>query len=301
YRPSTQAQWLGVAPVLGKNAWANPSGVLGAALRYALGGNDGRLGFDDPGALAARSLEELEATIEPQLAGGPVELGLVGDFDEEEAIAAFARTLGALPPRPVRTAEYGGTPFAFAPDRATRTLRHEGAADQGYVAVSWPTADGRDQRSAVTRELLAAVMQIRLLETLREELAAAYTPESFSSAPPAPDGFGYLTVAAQAAPDKAELVVATIREIAGEMRAAPVSDDLLLRARRPMLEQYREALRQNGTWAGAVANAQSRPDRLERLRRRGEILEALTAADLQASANAYLAGEPLLVEVMPAG
>lgn len=301
YRPSTQAQWLGVAPVLGKNAWANPSGVLGAALRYALGGDDGRLGFADPASLEARTLQELEAAIEPQLAGGPVELGLVGDFDEDAAIAAFARTLGALPERPVRTAGFGGTPFAFTPDRATRTLRHEGAADQGYVAVNWPTTDGSDQRSAVTRELLAAVMQIRLLETLREELAAAYTPESFSSAPPAPDGFGHLTVAAQAAPDKAELVVATIREIAGQMRAAPVSDDLLLRARRPILERYREQLRQNGSWVGAVAFAQSRPDRLERLRRRGEILEALTAADLQAAANAHLAGEPLLVEVMPAG
>src|SRR5690606_41513230 len=107
----------------------NPSGVLGAALRYALGGDDGRLGFADPASLEARTLQELEAAIEPQLAGGPVELGLVGDFDEDAAIAAFARTLGALPERPARTAGFGGTPLAFTPARATRTPRTGGAAE----------------------------------------------------------------------------------------------------------------------------------------------------------------------------
>jgi len=299
YRPGTQTQWSGIAPVLARNIASSPGNVLSTALGHELAGDDGRVGFDDPAALERRTLQELEAAIEPQLASGPVELALVGDFDEDAAIAAFARTLGALPPRPARTAEPAGPPYVFTQDRSARLLRHEGAADQGYAALSWPTTDGRDLRSALTRELLAAVFQIRMIEKLREELGATYSPESFSNAPPAPDGFGHLTVAAQAAPDKAELVIASIKEIAAELRERPVSDDVILRARLPILERYREQQRQNGSWLGPVALAQSRPDRLDRLRRRGETLDALTAADVQAAAREYLTGEPLLIQVMP--
>ena len=297
WRPETQAQWAGVAPVLATNFRANPMNLLQAALVYEVSGDDGRMGID-PATLAQRTLQELEAAIEPQLSAGPVEVALVGDFDEDAAIAAFAKTLGALPPRPARAAAPAGAPFAFAEDRSPRVLRHEGAADQGYVALNWPTTDGRDLRSTLTRELLAAVIQIRVLEKLREELGATYSPDTFSNAPLAPDGFGHLTVAAQAAPDKAELVVASIGEIAAELRGAPVSDDLLLRARRPILERYREQERQHGAWLTPVALAQSRPDRLDR-RRRAEVLEAVTAADLQAAAREFLDEGPLLIEIMP--
>ncbi|HEY6815309.1 MAG TPA: insulinase family protein, partial [Croceibacterium sp.] len=216
YRPATQTQWAGIAPVLANNIAASPLNLLQIALDYEIGGDDGRLGLEDPAALSALTLQDLEAAIEPQLAAGAVEVALVGDFDEAAAIAAFARTLGALPPRPARGA-WGGTPFAFTQDLAPRTIRHRGAADQGAVALSWPTTDGRDLRSTLTRDLLAAVIRVRLIEKLREELGATYSPNAGSDAPVAPDGFGNLTVLAPAAPDKAALVIATVREIAAEL------------------------------------------------------------------------------------
>jgi len=299
YRPETQAQWAAAAPVLARNIAANPLTLLLTALNYEIAGDDGRAGFADPSALEKVTLQDLRAAIEPQLSGGPVEVALVGDFDEDAAIAAFAKTLGALPPRPAPTSATAGAPFAFTQDRSPRRIEHEGAADQGMMAVSWPTTDGRDLRSALTRELLAAVMQLRLIEKLREELGAIYSPQTTSYAPPIADGFGHLTAMVPAAPDKAELIARTIGEIVAELRAEPVSDDLILRARQPMLEQYREQLRQNLGWAGIVARAQSKPDLLDRRRQRAAVLEAVTAADVQAAAREFLAGEPLVTQVMP--
>ena len=167
------------------------------------------------------------------------------------------------------------------------------------MALSWPTTDGRDLRSALTRDLLAAVIQIRVLEKLREELGATYSPESVSNASPAPDGFGHMLVATQAAPDKAELVIATIREIAAELRAtAGERRPAAARAAADPRALPRAAAPERHL-ATAVALAQSRPDRLDRRRRRAEVLEAVTAADLQAAAREYLAAEPLVVQVMP--
>ena len=47
-------------------------------------------------------------------------------------------------------------------------------------------------------------------------------------------------------------------------------------------------LRQNNYWLSYVDEAQTKADRLERLRTRDQLLRSLTAADLQALARQYL-------------
>jgi zinc protease len=84
------------------------------------------------------------------------------------------------------------------------------------------------------------------------------------------------------------------------LRAAPVSDDILHRARQPMIERLQNALKGNGGWMGLVARAQSRPDRIARFEQAKARLLALTPADVQAMAKRYLAPEAgLEVLVLP--
>ena len=67
-----------------------------------------------------------------------------------------------------------------------------------------------------------------------------------------------------------------------------MGDDLLARARNPELESIDRALRDNGFWLGALAKAQSEPDRLERIRKRKALVQAITPAELQKLAQEYL-------------
>ena len=102
------------------------------------------------------------------------------------------------------------------------------------------------------------------------------------------DGFGYLLVHSVVAPDKADEVDKVIASVAASLRDKPVSADLIQRAREPMLEEAAKNLRQNGYWLSAVDRAQSRPERLDRIRQREAIIRSITAADLQALAREYL-------------
>ncbi|WP_260482566.1 M16 family metallopeptidase [Sphingomicrobium flavum] len=303
WREDTQAQWAGVAPLIAQNGRAVPIQVYINGFNAALAGGDARFGMTDLKALEAISLDDLRAVVAPQLAEGALALGLVGDLDEDAAIAAVAATLGALPARPVRSDAPGqGAAPTFAKAGETIRLFHDGQADQGVVSLSWASDDGADLRDDIVRNLLAATMGLRLTETLREELGATYSPEALSYSQLTYDGFGHITAIATVGPEAMDQVAEVIQTIAADMAQTPVSDDLLERARSPIREGYERAERQNGQWLGIVTKAQSHADILERRRTRKALLEAVTSADIQAAAQRYLAGSaPVQIRVVPQG
>jgi zinc protease len=289
YNPATQAQWAGMAPVIAKNIASNPSQLAAIAVPWTLTGNDVRFGFGDPGDLTARTLYEMKAALAPQLAKGGIEIGLVGDFDADAAIAAVGHTLGALPARGDPGARPADVrPVAFTSDHKPRVLYHGGAPDQGAISVSWPTADDSNIKDSITRDLLAAVMELRLIDVVREKLGATYTPNAASIASSTYPGVGYLTASAPAAPVSMDAVADAIRQFASDLRKSPPSADEMLRARKPILERWQRQARENNSWVELVAEAQNRPDYLERRRTRAAVLEAVTPAEITAAAKRYL-------------
>jgi zinc protease len=289
YDPATQAQWAGIAPVISKNIMSNPSQVAALAVPYILTGDDARFGIGDGEQLVVRTLDEMKAVIAPQLANGVIRIGLVGDIDENAAITAVAESLGALPNRSANPASpVTVKPVTFTANRALRTLYHAGSADQGAIALTWPTTDDSDFKATISRSLLAEVMGLRLIDVLREQLGATYTPNARSEDSTTFKGFGYLTASAPAAQSAMDIVAKAIRQIATDLRSAPPSADELLRARKPVLERWQRQERQNGSWVGLVAEAQQASTALDWRRTRTAILEAIVPNDIAAQANQYL-------------
>ncbi|MGX7894440.1 M16 family metallopeptidase [Tsuneonella sp. HG222] len=299
WRAETASQWAGAQPVLAKNLGSDPMQIVGLALNYGLTGGDTRMGLDNPAKLSGLTLEDLKAVLAPQLAQGPLSLALVGDFDPAASIAAVAKTLGALPARAAR--QDGVTAkAAFSADRSTRVIRHAGASDQGVVALSWPTTDNSDLRSVQERELLSAVLTLRLIDEIREKLGATYTPQSFSFASPVYAGYGHLTALAPADPKQMDLVTSTIRTIAAGLAASPPSEDELVRARGPLLERYQRDERANASWAASVARAQSDPEVLADFTGRAAALRAIDGAAVQAAARKWFSEMPIETRIVPA-
>ncbi len=103
--------------------------------------------------------------------------------------------------------------------------------------------------------------------------------------------FGTLSLSAVVDPAQADAVRAIITRLAADLRDAPVSEDMLLRARQPMLESLRLARENNGFWLGVASDAQSEAERLDRVRTQLAVLESFTPAELQALAQTYLTPE----------
>ncbi len=186
----------------------------------------------------------LKAVIGDRLANGAIELALVGDLDEEAAIAAVAATLGALPSREAafNPREENRT-RSFTAQRGEHVLTHKGEPDQALLQWVWPTTDDRDLVEAQRLELLARIVRLELTDRLRETLGQAYAPSAASSLSHFYPGYGTFTVQAAVAADQIEATRAAINDLVDALRNAPVDADLVERARQPWLEEHRNYLK----------------------------------------------------------
>jgi zinc protease len=289
FRPEAASRWQMVVPVLEKQVDAQPEAVAMLRLPILLASGDQRFGMPRDVELAKRNFAEAKAALAPVIASAPIEVTIVGDVDEDAAIAAVAASFGALPQRKLA----GSAPAAvrtamFRQDRSPIVLTHDGPESKAVVESVWPTTDDRNFREVVGMELLKDVLDIMLTDKVRQALGDSYGVTLQSDMSHVFKGFGYVSAGAVVAPDKADEVQKAIAEGAAELRAKPVADDLLARARNPELEKINHSLRDNGFWLGALARAQSEPSRLDRVRQRKALLEAVTAADLQKLAQKYL-------------
>lgn len=300
FRPETASQWAPFAETAGKAITAQPLQVWQMSFNNVLSGGDGRLGVPSPAVLTDRKFEQLQAALGPQLAQGPVAVSLVGDIDEDAAIAAVASTLGALPPRGQRQRGGFAEPGLAFKAAGTTTLTHTGQPDQGAISISWPTTDDRDLKDSLTRSLLAQVMSLAALDLVREKLGATYTPQGLSYDQSTYAGFGHITLVASAAPAQMGLIEEAFRKIAGDMRGAAPSGDLLQRAREPLLTAMARSDKQNASWSAVANTAQSWPERLDRRRQRQIVLSSITPAEIQAAAKRYLLdGKSAVIRVVP--
>ncbi len=289
YRPEATGQWVNAVPVLDKQFSAQPQTVYQTKVPAIITGNDWRFGIPAATELSKRSFDEAKAVMTPLVATAPIEIGIVGDIDEAAAIAAVAKSFGALPARAVAAPAYSDARMAaFRADRSPIQLTHEGPADQALVAAFWPTDDDRDFRREVGLDMLAAVLDLILTESIREQLGASYGVSVASNMSDVFTNFGTLSVNTVVAPNKTEEVDAAISAAVKQLRDQPIDADLLARARNPIMESIAKSLRENGYWMAYVDKAQTQAGRLDRIRERRAITQAITPADLQRLARTYL-------------
>lgn len=282
---------------------ATPDSALGAALGGILSDNDPRFTLGQVQDYRRLTFAQLKRTLADRLSKGAIELALVGDFDEAAAIALVGKTLGALPARePAFQAYSDQRQRSFTNDRSRRLLRHKGAKDQALLTLHWPTRDGEDLKEAIALDLLQRVVQVELTDSLREALGKAYSPGVSASSPRVWPGWGTFSLRASIDVKDVAASRAAMRSMLEELRKAPVSADVIQRARAPMLEAIDAVLKTNGGWMGLADRIQTKPEGIDRFAQSRAIIAAMTAEDLLALARRYLdPDQGLEVLVLPEG
>jgi zinc protease len=301
YRPQGEVQYHRNI----RNFFARLNATPDDALSNAVGGiesdNDPRFTLQPMDAYLALTFAKLKTDISDRLAHGAMELSLVGDFDEQQAVDLVARTLGALPAREAQFLPYTESRRrGFAADRSVHVVRHDGPADQAIVRMTWPTRDDSDFTEELKLELLERVMRLALTQKLREDLGQTYSPAVNASESEVYTGYGTFTIAAQVDARHVEAAREAMLETVRALIASPASDDQMLRARQPMYEAYDNALKSNRGYLNLVEEAQRQPQRIGRFLSGRRILGTLTPADLQAVAARYLQPDQRVeIDVLP--
>lgn len=304
WRPEAFDRMKKVGPTILDQLEATPTGVLNRDLGFLLHSGDRRWAYPGRADIAAQTPTEFRSLLQPAIAGGPIEVVIVGDITVDKAIEAVAATFGTLPNRPDPTPSVASRTVSFPRPTATPVvLTHKGRADQAIGLVAWPTDDFlSDTQRARTLSMLANVMQLRLLEQLRKTEAVTYSPSAQSAASAALPHYGYLSARVEIPPAKLNDFFGDVEAIAQDLKAKPVSDDEFQRAKQPALDDLERRRQTNEYWLSALAGGQTDPRRLTAIRSSVAQLERVSAQDVQRAAQTYLVDDKAWkLEIKPAG
>ena len=292
YRPEAfarlKAQYATVLP----QVEATPSGVLARDLPALEHGGDVRWrALPTAAELAASTPADLQQTLGPELAEGPMDVTMVGDVTPAQAIATVAATLGALPPRaPVPKPPNAALNVRFpSGGGAPRVETHNGRADQAVAFIGWPAADFfTAPKEARAMGVAADVFENRLIAQVRVAEGASYSPGAEADPSDVFPGYGYVAAQVETPPFKTDRFFVNARKIAADLRAAPVTADELERAKRPRVETRRKQMETNAWWLAVLGRVRVEPRQLDAVRTAVTGIEAVTAGDVQQVAQRFL-------------
>lgn len=267
---------------------ASPDAVLGREVEGRLRDGDPRWTpptLEQVQKLDAKAFRKL---FEPLLKTGPIEVQVFGDVKADEAIAAIAKSFGALKGRkPAKDA----SPTVRFPAHVAQpvTLTHDGDDTQAAALIAWPTGGGSaDHAEARRLDVLASIFADRLFDRLRSVAGASYSPTAQSQWPMGQPGGGRLLALGQVAPDKVDLFFKLSREIAAELVATPVPEEEMRRTIVTMLQYMARASSGNQFWLMQTQGGTFDPARIEASQSLVSDMTGITLQSLQQTAAKYL-------------
>ena len=256
-----------------------------------LAGGDSRFGMPPYEQIEAIRIDDIRNWIAPQLDNSPLELSVVGDFDENEVIQLAQHYLGSLPGRG-REPENPRVDLPYLPTRTVNRIDVDTQIPKAMVVAAWQTGDFWDISRTRRLAVLADVFSERLRQRIREKLGASYSPYAFNRASRAYKGYGIFQAHVNVAPDQTDIVLSEVKTIADGLARNRIAVDELARTIDPIITSIKELRQTNGYWLNSVMTGSERhPQQFEWARSFQEDYARVTVDELATLAATYLVDE----------
>lgn len=277
-------------------------GALSLSVPRLLASGDTRFGYPPPEVVAGYDTDRIRQWVEPALRDAPLEVCVVGDFDEPSLDALARRYLGGLPVRTPRRSFAPSRPGPVFPEGVTHRLEVKTQTRKSAVILAYPSDDRWDIELNRRLGTLAEIFSERLREKIREEQGDAYAPTAFNRASAAYDGYGVFQIIVQVDPERQAAVTGSIKAISRELAAGGVSPQELQRAIDPILTGIKEHRRTNDYWLQTVlSGASARPEQIEWSRSMLSGYRSITAEQMNSVALGLLKEERAAVVLLDPG
>ena len=306
YREDPIAQWEKSVRSFYPTLDSTASGVARRDIPALIRSGNPRYIYPSEAELLDVDLALIQDWMQRHVKDAAIELSIVSDMDVERIIQAVARSFGALPKRakaftyiepdaPILQLDFPESqelPF---------TLQHKGESNTALLRLYWPAPDGRDIIRNRKISMLAQLLEIRLIEELREEAGASYSPNAYAYSPRLFPDYGYMSVSLEVAPDDIEAVRETIKSVIAEFTRGDFDDALFARAMTPTLERIETSLESNSYWLTVIEAAQSHQRSLQYHRSRQDTYQNMTVESLKPLAASIFDPEKnITVQILPA-
>ena len=248
--------------------------------------------------LMSIDMEQIKQAVAGNLLDAPIELTVIGDLEINHVIAQAARTFGMLPTRRAAKDVSASRAGVSVLEGIYMERTVDTADKKATVKMLFPTTDGFDDSRRRNLSFLGTVVDDRLRLEVRERLGAAYSPGAGAESSQVYQGLGGIMINAAGDPDKVEELVDACRAVAADLATNGVTEEEVKRLSEPILNQLRDAQRNNAYWMNLLDEAQGRPESLQSARTVVSFYENISAEDLSALAAEYLKPERASVLVV---
>lgn len=210
---------------------------------------------------------------------------IVGSFDVEKLKPLIATYLASLP--------VGEISVAFK-DEGVRPIKgvvkkevHAGSEPKSTISLSF-TGEVEYSRAARMRlQALVEVMNIKLIETLREKMGAMYSGGMSGSMNRIPYGNYAINASLPCAPENVDKVLAATFAEIEKIKQNGAEEADLNKVKAAWIKNYRKGLRENGYWMASLQNAFFNNTNPEDILSYESRVNSMTVADLKQAAQRY--------------
>ena len=210
----------------------------------------------------------------------------VGNIDEAKALPLIEKYIGGMPAKGKKE-QWKDRETPFAKGVVDKTV-YKGEANKGLmVVVSAKPFDWNDKDRLATR-LLNNICDIKLTETIREEMGGTYSPSfqlDYDKYPkPEAKALCYYTCDPTTV-DK--LTTATFGVFDKIMNEGPTDEDIA-KVKEQLIKGRETQMQQNGYWSSVINGSRWYGYNMQTLEEYTAAVNAITKADIQAVAKKYL-------------
>jgi len=289
-----------------QNAYAQmkntPIGIFRNQVAKFLAGGDYRFGFPPEKELMALTMKGLAEWLEAPLRHSAMNVGIVGDIDPEKAIAAVAATLGTLPKRDKKSADYEKLRKVEYPAGVKeKVFKYKTEIPKALIGVFWPGVGMEDITLVRRLNILASIFSERLRVKIREDIGGTYSPYAYNVSSDAYSGYGYLSGGCETDPAEAQKLCDAIVDVAATLSEKGTNADEFQRVLKPFIERLKLIVRSNNYWLYSVlCPSVEEPRRLEWAKNMSADFAKISLAEINELAKKYFNPEKTMkIMVLP--
>lgn len=236
------------------------------------------------------SSTDVRRWLQQPLGEGYVEVSIVGDISEADALDLAKRTVGTLSPRAeAKTIRGTLKPVEVSAPPGFKRIEFVGEDHLAVVMGHWPVEGEVDTRDRAALHLLATLLENQIRQKVRNDLGLAYSPTADFQPYDGFTDFSMLVASIDCASDASTKVARMVEDIAVDLSRQGIDEGEFLGARGILSSQVRRAWRDNGFLLQQVMRAQEQPESVASLEAlHGGLIDEITQKEVAAWARKVL-------------
>ncbi len=225
-----------------------------------------------------------------------MQFAFVGNLDEQKMIPLIEKYIASLPAT--------GKKFTYT-DNKVRTAKgkinlntYKGKEEKSLILAVFAGETPFSEDEALKANALTQVLNIRIIEELREKVQGIYGGGIFGGLDKVPYNSYSFIAQLPCGPEKADTLTKALQNEIEKIRKNGIEESYLSKVKKQWLETHKESIKSNATWAGNIISSKVEGDDIDRFVNYEKYVEKLTTADIKKVANTYLNSNNMMIATL---